>query len=480
MPSGELVANLDSARRGNQGSRHTPLLVLSLDQDLGRHDADVHDAAPHVRRHAQGLVHLHEGAVVPLLHSLDAYDDIARLNPRALTNQAIRRVGRRRLLQHGVGRHVLRLQLLHHLVQVHGGEDVLSHAALGDHDRIFVVVPLEGQVCDDHVLAYGQLTAGDARTVCQRLAHRDLVAGADAASVVPQCVLLRIADVHKPVTCHLRSHLQPLLHPALRQRQRRGLLLRHGDPQRRHRGPRGSRRLVVALRHHGAGDRGDHSAVRVQHVAAHSGVDAPGAAAGHVRLHARADDGALGPEAGHGLLLHLSAHEHTVGVVMLHEWDGGHSSGHWRRTLDIVDPIQRAGSEAPEVHRGDHPRCRALVPATSRSRPDRPAERAVRQVRVVELRHPELVLLPCEQVLPRPLQQPAPVDDAAVRHHDLSIRRDAGVGRERHDHACGAPLAGLDGANTAVLRRVDEPDCLDALDRIQAHLPNLGDAPPLH
>ncbi len=184
---------------------------------------------------------------------------------------------------------------------------------------------------------------------------------------------------------------------------------------------------------------GDRVAGDLGHPAVGLGHDQGAGVAGRPALHARPDVGGLGSHEGHGLLLHVGAHERPVGVVVLQERDEGRGHRHdlLRRHVHVVDPVG-----ADELH-------------LTLAGPDEDAvveEAAVLVDGGVGLGDDVPVLVVGGEVLRL-------VGDLAG--HDLPVRRlgeaepvDPGVAGQRADEADVRTFRRLDGAHPAVVGRV--------------------------
>ncbi len=188
---------------------------------------------------------------------------------------------------------------------------------------------------------------------------------------------------------------------------------------------------------------GDRVAGDLGHPAVGLGHDQGAGVAGRPALHARPDVGGLGSHEGHGLLLHVGAHEGPVGVVVLQERDegGGHRHDLLRGNVHVVDPVG-----ADELH--------LALPG-----PDQ--HLLVDEVTVgvdggVGLGDDVAVLVVGGEVLG--LVADLPVDDLPVRRLGEPEPVDPGVAGQRADQADVRPLRRLDGAHPPVVGGVDVPD----------------------
>ena len=209
------------------------------------------------------------------------------------------------------------------------GVAVVRDHALRDQDRVLEVVAVPGHERDQHVLAERELAQVGRRAVGDHVAARDLVALADDRTLVDVRVLVgtRVLDQVVDVDADLARGRLVVVHP-------------DHDPVR------------IDVVDVAAAQRGDHRA----------GVDRAGA------LDAGADHRLLRTQAGHGLALHVRAHQRAVGVVVLEERDQRGRDRDDLRGCDVdvldlvgrgqqrlaVDPHrdQLVGQHAGGVHRG--------------------------------------------------------------------------------------------------------------------------------
>ncbi len=381
-----------------------------------------------------------------------AHQDVAGLDRSADANDAaVVEIGERRLGDVGnVARDLLgpqlrvpRLDL--ELLDVNRGVGVVAHQALRDEDRILEVVTAPRHEGHEHVPAQRQLTQLGGGAVGQDLAADHPLTLADDRFLVHAGVLIRPAELGQLVDV----------------------------------GPKLARRTRFGVR---ALDPDDHP-VRVHR------VDDPGPlaehhrtrVAGHDPLETRADDRRVGAQQRHRLPLHVRTHQGPVRVVVLQERNQGrgHADELLRADVHVVDPFA--------VDRDE-------VPAGTRHRTFVLEETPVVDLRV-GLGDDVLLLLPGGQVegvrfglhLPLlvPLEAPVlrrqivagddlaqgeravarldhleVVDDPAaldllVGTLDEAVVVDPRIGRERGDQADVRPLRGFDGADAAVVRRVD-------------------------
>ena len=162
---------------------------------------------------------------------------------------------------------------------VHRGEQVVAHDALGHDDAVLVVVALPRHVGHGEVGAEGELGVVDRGAVGERLAGHHVVAGVDDRAVVDARGLVGALVLGQLVAL---GALGGVDHEVRGVDFGNGALVLGADD--------------VAGIERGAG------------------------------LHAGAHERGVGVDQGHGLALHVGAHERTLGVVMLEERDerGGH------------------------------------------------------------------------------------------------------------------------------------------------------------
>ncbi len=280
------------------------------------------------------------------------------------------------------------------LLDVDRGQGVVLHQALGEDDRVLIVVALPRHERHEEVLAQGHLAAVGRGTVGDHRADLEPVAGADDDALVVAVALVGPGELHDPV----------------------GLV-----------GP-----VVVGDADQVGRDLLDHAGLgRQDHVA---GVER------RAVLHAGPDQWGLRAHQRHGLTHHVGAHERAVGVVVLQERDQRRGGRHHlaRGHVHVVDV------------RGRHEVDLAALGA------DQDAllgEATVRLHRGVGLRDDELVLLVGRQVV-HLVGHDALVDLAVGGLHEAE-RVDPPVGRQRADQTDVGTLRGLDRAHAAVVRRVD-------------------------
>src|SRR2546427_2143423 len=238
------------------------------------------------------------------------------------------------------------------LLDVDRGVQVFFHHPLREQDRVLEVVTLPWHEGDEHVAAESHLAVVDRGTVRQDVALVDVLAGLDDRPVVEARALVGAGELLKGVVA-LRSTAVRLDHD-----------LEHG---------RGVHRLELL----GVRDIGDRAGdVRDDHLAR---------VLGRVVLHAGADQRRVGDEQGHGLALHVRAHQGAAGVVVLEERDHGRGDRDdlLRRHVHVLDVLDLFDLEVAA-----RPRRHALVD-----------EVALRRQRGIRLGDAEHVLLVGGQVL---------------------------------------------------------------------------------
>ena len=166
----------------------------------------------------------------------------------------------------------------------HRGEEVLLDHALGDDDAVLVVEALPRHVGHGEVGAEGELAVVDGGAVGERLARLDLLARGHNGTVVDAGGLVGALVLGQVVAL--------------------GAV------------------LVGVDDHVGGIDLGDHAGVR--------GADELAGVERGALLHAGADERRVGLDQGHGLALHVGAHEGTLGVVVL-GWRPRRAAGAGRR-----------------------------------------------------------------------------------------------------------------------------------------------------
>ena len=163
------------------------------------------------------------------------------------------------------------------LLDVDRGQDVVLDQPLGDDDRVLVVVALPRHVRDDQVATERELARLRGRSVGDHLVADDLVALVDQRLLVERRALVGPAELLELVGLHRA-------------------------------GPLSDHDVVGRDVLDGPGLLGQHHVPRVD---------------GGAELHAGPDDRGLRTEQGHGLALHVGAHQGPVRVVVLQERDQG-------------------------------------------------------------------------------------------------------------------------------------------------------------
>ena len=196
------------------------------------------------------------------------------------------------------------------------------------------------------------------------------------------------------------------------------------------------------------------------------GEEHVGRVARRLRLDAGADVRRLGLDQGHGLALHVGAHERAVGVVVLEERDerGGHRHDLLRRhvhQLDLFGRHRRDLGGRGEVDVALELELQVGQRARLRRTPGEHAvfdERAVGVQRRVGLGDDVLLLLVGGEVDDLALGDLAVLDDQPVRRLDEAELVDAGVRGQRADEADVGAFRRLDRAHAAVVREVHVAD----------------------
>ena len=170
--------------------------------------------------------------------------------------------------------------------------------------------------------------------------------------------------------------------------------------------------------------------------------DARAGVAGHVHFHAGAHKGAFGTEQGHGLTLHVRAHERAVGVVVFEERDQRGGDGHHlaRRNVHEGDFLT-GGHEHVVAHAGGD----VVVHKT-----------AVGIDGGVGLRNDMARFAGSVEV--HELVGHVAVADDAVRRLDEAVVVHLGVGRQGDDQANVRAFGRFDGADAAIVRHMDVSD----------------------
>ena len=297
------------------------------------------------------------------------------------------------------------------LLDVDGRINVLLHDSLREDDRVLEVVPVPGHEADQDVPAQGQLAVEGRGPVGEDLPLLDQLAGRDHRLLVQAGPLVQ-ADV-----------LAELVDDVVVE----------DDP--------------------GGVDVGDRRVVR--------GLDDHPRVHRHRPLQAGRHDRRLGHQQGHGLPLHVRAHQSPVGVVVLQERDQAGRDAHHllRRDVLILDLL---GGDGVEV---------GLIPGDDL----RPFELAVVVDRGVGGGQVRLRLF----IGPHPddLLGPEAVDDLAIRGDEEAVLVDPAVDPQGADQADVRPFRGLDRADPAVVRDVDVADLESGPLPVQAARPERREPP---
>ena len=301
------------------------------------------------------------------------------------------------------------------LVDVDGGEHVIAHQPIAQDDGVFEVVALPGHERHQQVLAQGNLAVVGGRSV-----------GQDVALAEP------VARVHQRLLVNTGVLVGPLEFHELE-------LGRAG--------------ILVVDRYALTGDIGDR--------AVFFGDDHVGGVPSGLAFDAGSHKRRLWPDQGHGLALHVGAHESPVGVVMLKERDErrGHRDdllGGDVHELDLVGRHRGDLGGGPEEHLllelSLQPLHGGCLGGTPNQNPvvDEP-------VLLVEgrvgLGHHVLLFVVGGQ--PDDLIGDLAVDHLSVGRLDETELVDPSVGGQRADQADVGALGSLDGAHPAVMGEVD-------------------------
>ena len=284
------------------------------------------------------------------------------------------------------------------LLDVNGGEDVLLHHTLVEEDGVLVVVAFPGHEAHEDVLAQGDLAVGGGGAVHQDVALLHPLAHADDGPLV---------DAGAVVGAHELGQL----------------VLHHTA-------------VVVADGDILGGDLGDLTGALGQND--DLGIDAV------LVLLTGGHDGGLGGQQGHGLTLHVGAHQGTVGVVVGQEGDHGGGDGHHHLggDVDIVHLLP--------VHLDD------LVAVTA-------GDTGIEEVAVLihglgGLGDGVLVLDVGGHILDLVGDPAGGLVHLPVGSLDEAVPVDAGVGGQVGDQADVGTFGGLDGAQATVVGVVDITD----------------------
>src|SRR5437867_359004 len=300
------------------------------------------------------------------------------------------------------------------LLDVDRGVHVVLDQALADQDRVLEVVAAPGHERHEHVAPQGELAHVGARAVAEDLPLADVLADLHDGLLVDARVLVRALELRQVVD--VGPDLLALVRPVL------GL---HADDD----------------------------------AAAVDRVHDPRAAAHHRRpgvldrdvLHAGADERRFAAQQGHGLALHVGAHQRAVGVVVLEEGDerGRHRHELLGADVDVVHLLALGEDEVAGLA-GRHAvlHDRDLVVVLDFHYGDRVLVLLPRgEVEAVRLHLGQLLLLGVEGV----------VDLEQVLALDLVAHREGAVTGLDHLHEVEDPAL----LHLAV-RTLDEPELVDA------------------
>ena len=287
----------------------------------------------------------------------------------------------------------------HQFLDVDRGVAVVGHDAFGDQDRVFEVVAVPGHERDQHVLAQGQFAEVGRCTVGHHVALGDLVAALDDRTLVDVGVLVRTLILDQVVDVHADF---------------------------------AGRGLVVVHAHHDTGrvDVVDDTAAGGRDHGA--GVDRGDA------LDAGADHRLLGAQHGHGLTLHVGAHQRAVRVVVLEERNqrGGHRHDLCGRHVHVLDALGTDQDRFAGFTRRDQVAGQHAVLVQGR----------------VGLGDDVLAFLDGRQVVD--LVRDLAVDHAAIRRLDEAVFVQAGIQGQRVDQADVRAFGRFDRADAAVMGHV--------------------------
>ena len=306
------------------------------------------------------------------------------------------------------------------LLDVDRGEHVVLDETLGQDDGVLVVVALPWHEGHKKVLPQGELTVVRARTIGDQVARLKLVTLVDERTLVDAGVLVRSAELCQGIGL-LAEHTT---HSVLLTR----LVLNHHP--------------VTADLSHGAGAFGDD---HVTGVASCSSLDAG------------ADVRRLRHDQRHSLLLHVGAHEGSVGVIVLDEGDqcGRDRDDLLGRDVDQVDLCRRNEVDLrcgrrERVHR-THAHASALRATTHEHALFEEVALGI-DGRVGLGDDVLFFLVSCEV---HDLVSDSTLEYLAVRSLDEAIVIHPGVGGQRTDQADIRAFRGLNRAHTSVVGAVD-------------------------
>ena len=276
------------------------------------------------------------------------------------------------------------------------------HDALGEQDRVFVVVAVPRHERDERVAAERQVAEIGRRTVGDDVALVQNVADGDQRALVDAGVLVRTLELLQPVDIDA-----------------------------------GLRRIEVF-----GGADNDTGRIDLVDDAAATGRDRSTGVTGDDRLHAGADERRFRPQQRHGLTLHVRAHERAVGVVVLKERNerGRDRNELLRRNVHQVDLVARREHDFAGVTADDELFLELAVGVQHR----------------VGLCDVVLRLFHRRQV--DDVRRHLAVDDLAVRAFDEAVLVDAGEGRKRVDQTDVRAFRRFDRADTAVVGRMNVAD----------------------
>src|SRR5712691_279946 len=300
------------------------------------------------------------------------------------------------------------------LLDVDGGVHVVLDQALADQDRVLEVVAAPGHERDEHVAAEGQLAHVGARAVAEDLPLADVLADLHDGLLVDAGVLVRALELRQVVD--VGPDLLALVRPVL------GL---HADDD-----------PAAVDRVHDAGPAAHHRR--------------PGVLDRDV-LHAGADERRFAAQQGHGLALHVGAHQRAVGVVVLEEGNerGRHRDELLGADVDVVH-LRALGEDEVAGLAGRHAvlHDRALVVELDVGLGDRVLVLLPRrEVEAVRLHLGQLLLLALEGV----------VDLEQIVALDLVAHREVAVAGLDDLHEVEDPALLL-----LAVRALDEPELVDA------------------